>query len=150
MDFGRTSSRSPCCWFHGSSFKGSSVVFLVFWLAKVESSQKSNRTLYFRHFFAPYLWRCNRNNMSDKLHNTFWRGKMFRKPNWSFWNDSWSMEPTIMIIISTYVGNTEKSKVSWRLLFIQISNHFIFTSYHNFLFNLITSFKILKLMCFIC
>ena len=30
------------CWFHGSSFKGVSIVFPVFLLAKVESSQKSN------------------------------------------------------------------------------------------------------------
>ena len=30
------------CWFHGSSFKGFSIVFPAPWLAKVESSQKSN------------------------------------------------------------------------------------------------------------
>ena len=39
----------------GSSFKGFSIAVLVVWLAKVESSQKSNRTWFFGHFFAPYL-----------------------------------------------------------------------------------------------
>ena len=43
--------------------------FSVFWLAKVESSQKSNRTWFFWHFFAPYLQRRNKNNTSDKLRN---------------------------------------------------------------------------------
>ena len=43
------------CWFHGSSFKGFSIVFPVFRLAKVESSQKSNRTWLFLHFFAPHI-----------------------------------------------------------------------------------------------
>ena len=40
-------------WFHGSSFKGFSILFPdfpVFWLAKLESSQKSNRTWLFGHF----------------------------------------------------------------------------------------------------
>ena len=39
-------------WFHRSSFKGFSIVFPAPWLAKVESSQKSNGTWLFRHFFA--------------------------------------------------------------------------------------------------
>ena len=38
------------CWFHGSSFKGFSVVFPAPWLAKVESSQQSNGMWFFRHF----------------------------------------------------------------------------------------------------
>ena len=38
------------CWFHGSSFKGFSIVFPAPRLAKVESSQKSNGMWFFRHF----------------------------------------------------------------------------------------------------
>ena len=38
------------CWFHGGSLEGFSVVFPVFSLAEVESSQKSNRTCFFGHF----------------------------------------------------------------------------------------------------
>ena len=38
------------CWFHGSSFKGFSIVFLAPWLAKVKSFQKLNGMWFFRHF----------------------------------------------------------------------------------------------------
>ena len=68
-------------WFHGSSFKGFSIVFPAPWLAKVESSQKSNGMWFFRHFFAPFLFHRSRNNGLDKLRSKFWREKMFRKPH---------------------------------------------------------------------
>ena len=50
----------------------------------------------------------------------------------------------LMRIISTYVGNTKKSEefVSFWMPFIPASNDFISISYREFLFNLITSFKI--------
>ena len=83
------------CWFHGSSFKGYSIVFPAPWLAKVELSQKSNGMWFLRHFFAPYLFHRSENNRRDKLRSKFWREKMFRKPHWSCWHDSRSMEPTI-------------------------------------------------------
>ena len=69
-----------CCSVHGSSFKGSSVRFPVFWLAKVEIIPKVKSNMVFGHFFAPYLQRCNRNNTNEKQRNKFWREKMFRKP----------------------------------------------------------------------
>ena len=69
------------CWFHGSSFKGFSIVFPAPWLAKVESSQKSNGMWFLRHFFAPFLSHRSKNNRLDKLRSTFWREKMFRKPH---------------------------------------------------------------------
>ena len=68
-------------WFHGSSFKGFSIVFPAPWLAEVESSQKSNGMWFFRHFFAPFLFHRSRNNRLDKLRSKFWREKMFRKPH---------------------------------------------------------------------
>ena len=68
------------CWFHGSSFKGFSIVFPAPWLAEVESSQKTNGMWFFKHFFAPYLFHRSRNNRFDKLRSKFWREKMFRKP----------------------------------------------------------------------
>ena len=43
------------CWFCGSSFKGFFNCFPIFWLAKVKSSQKSDRTWFLWTFFAPYL-----------------------------------------------------------------------------------------------
>ena len=42
--------KGKCCWFHGSPIKGFPIFFPVFWLTKVESSQKSNRTWFFGHF----------------------------------------------------------------------------------------------------
>ena len=80
----RTCAQHPVhvnCWFHGSSFKGFSVVFLAPWLAKVESSQKSNGVWFIRHFFAPYLFHRSRNNRPDKLRSKFWREKISRKPH---------------------------------------------------------------------
>ena len=50
------------CWFHGSSFKGFSIVFPAPLLAKVESSQKLTGMWFFRHFFAPFLFHRSRNN----------------------------------------------------------------------------------------
>ena len=82
------------CWFHGSSFKGFSIVFPAPWLAKVESSQKSNGMWFFRHFFAPYLFDRSRNNRRYKQPSRFSREKMFRKHIWRCWDDSRSMEPT--------------------------------------------------------
>ena len=108
MGFGRVSSQSLYCWFHGSSFEGFQLFFFVFWLPKLESSQKSNWTWCLDIFLRHNLQRWNRNNMSDKLHNTFWREKCSENQIWSCWNNSWYVEPTIMIIISTYDGNTEK------------------------------------------
>ena len=55
--------------------------FPASWLAKVESSQKSNGMWFFRHFFAPYLFNRSRNNRRGKLHSKSWRKKMFRKPH---------------------------------------------------------------------
>ena len=69
------------CWFHGSSFKGFSIVFPAPWLAKVESSQKSNGMWFFRHIFAPFLFHRSKSNRLDKLQSKFWREKMFRKPH---------------------------------------------------------------------
>ena len=69
------------CWFDGSSFKGFSIVFPALWLAKVESSQKSNGMWFFRHSFAPYLFHRSRNNRRDKLRSKFWPEKMFSKPH---------------------------------------------------------------------
>ena len=69
------------CWFHGSSFKGFSIVFPALWLVKVESSQKSNGMWSFRHFFAPYWFHHSRNNGRDKLRTKFCREKMFTKPH---------------------------------------------------------------------
>ena len=71
----------PYGWFHGNSFKGFSIVFPAPWLAKVESSQKSNGMWFFRQFFAPYLFDRRRNNSRDKLRSKFWPEKMFRKPH---------------------------------------------------------------------
>ena len=71
----------PYCWFHGSSFKGFPIVFPVPWLAKVESSQKSNGMWFFRHCFAQYLFHPSRNNRCHKQRSKFWREKMFRKPH---------------------------------------------------------------------
>ena len=66
MGFGRVLSQSPYCWFHGSSFKGFSVGFPVFWLPKFESSQKSNWTwcmdIFLRHICSAVtekIWMTN-------------------------------------------------------------------------------------------
>ena len=67
------------CWFHGSSFKSFSIVFPAPWLAKVESSQKSNGMWFFRDFFAPFLFDHSRNNRRDKLRSKFWREKNVQK-----------------------------------------------------------------------
>ena len=72
---------SVFCWSHGSSFKDYSIVVPVPWLAKVESSQKSNGMWFFRHFFVPDLFHCSRINRRNKLRSKFWREKMFRKPD---------------------------------------------------------------------
>ena len=72
---------SVSCWFHGSSFKGFSIVFLALRLAKVELSLKSNGMWFFRHFFAPYLFHRSRNNWRDKLRSSFGSKKMSRKPH---------------------------------------------------------------------
>ena len=69
----------PHCWFHESSFKGFSIAFPAPWLAKVESSEKSNGMWFFRHFFAPYLFHRSRNNRLDKQRSKFWHEKLFRK-----------------------------------------------------------------------
>ena len=69
------------CWFHGSSFKGFSIVFPAPLLAKVESSQKSNGMWFFRHFFAPFLFHRSRNNRRYNQPSKFWREKMSRKPH---------------------------------------------------------------------
>ena len=71
----------PLLLVHGSFFKTFSIVLPAPWLAKVESSQKSNGIWFFRHFFAPYLFHSSRNNRHDKLHSKFWREKIFRKPH---------------------------------------------------------------------
>ena len=73
--------KSVVCFTCGSSFEGFSIVFPAPWLAKVESSQKSNGMWFFRHFFAPHMFHCNRNNRRDKPRSKFWLEKMFRKPH---------------------------------------------------------------------
>ena len=83
-------------WFHRCSFKGFSIVFHVFWLATAESSQKSNRTWFLGHLFSPYLLRCDRNYLNDKLRKNYGAknissGEQVR----SCWDDSWSVQPTI-------------------------------------------------------
>ena len=84
------------CWFHGSSFKGFSIVFPAPWLAKVKSSQKSNGMWFFRHFFAPHLFHRSRNNRRDKLRSKFWREKCSENHIWSCWDEARSEEPTSM------------------------------------------------------
>ena len=74
-------TRAPYCLFHGNFFKAFSIVFPAPWLAKVESSQKSNGMWFFRHFFAPYLFHRSRSNRRDKLRSKVWREKMFGKPH---------------------------------------------------------------------
>ena len=100
------------CWFHGSSFRGLSIVFPAPWLAKVESSQKWNGMWFSRHFFAPYLFHRSRNNRRYKLHSKFWREKMFRKPHLKLLTENaWSVEPTIWgHIISTLWDIREVTK----------------------------------------
>ena len=63
------------CWFHGSFFKGFSIVFPAPQLAKVKSSENSNGMSFCRHFFSPYLFYRCRNNRRDKQRNKFWREK---------------------------------------------------------------------------
>ena len=68
------------CWFHGSSFKGFSIVFPAPRLAEVESSQKSNGIYVFRHFSRHS---CSTIAESIGLTNyaaSFDAKKMFRKP----------------------------------------------------------------------
>ena len=83
------------CWFHGSSFKGFSIVFPAPWLAKVESSQKSNGMWLFRHFSRHF---CS--TVAETIGVTinpasFGAKKCSENHIWSCWDDSWSMEPTI-------------------------------------------------------
>ena len=84
------------CWFHRSSFYGFSIVFPAPWLAKVESSQKSNGMWFFRHFFAPYLFHRSRNNRRDKLRSKFWREKCSENHISSWW-DVAPLEPSMTI-----------------------------------------------------
>ena len=70
------------CWFHRSSFKGFSIVFPVFWLANVESSQKSNRMWFSGHFVAPYLFHGKKRTIRVTNYATsFGAKKVFRKPS---------------------------------------------------------------------
>ena len=95
------------CWFHGSSFKGFSIVFPAPWLAKVESSQKSNGMWFFRHFLRHF---CS--TVAETIGVTinpasFGAKKCSENHIWSYWDDSWSMEPTkydelIKILIGRY------------------------------------------------
>ena len=67
----------------GSTEAPSKAFLLVFlfsdWLKS--NHLKSRIDCGFWTFFGPYLWRCDRNNTSGKLHNKFWPEKMFRKPS---------------------------------------------------------------------
>ena len=87
-------TQNALCWFHGSSFIGFSIIFPTPWLAKVESSQKSNGVWFFRHFFAPYLFDRSRNNRRDKLSSA---KKCSENHIWSCWDDSPSIEPTTLL-----------------------------------------------------
>ena len=58
------------------------------------------------NFFEPYLFHRSRNNRRDKLRSKFWREHI-----WSCWDDSRSMEPTIMektplwSVVANILGN---------------------------------------------
>ena len=66
--------KTICC-FHGSSFKGFSIVFAVFWLAKVESSQKLLERG-FSDIFSGHICRA----ATETIRVTNY-AKMFRKPS---------------------------------------------------------------------
>ena len=83
------------CWFYGSSFKGLSIVFLALWLAKVESSQKSNGM-----WFLDIFWRHICSTVAETIGVTnyaasFGMKKCSENHIWSCWDDSRCMEPTI-------------------------------------------------------
>ena len=75
-------------WFDGSTEAPSKVLLLfllLFFLsAKVESSQKWNRTWFFGHFFGPYLYISSAVAETIRVINnatSFGAKKMFRKPS---------------------------------------------------------------------
>ena len=89
-------SKPLICWFHGSSFKGYSIVFPAPWLAKVKLSQKSNRMwfsdIFSRHFCSTVAKTIGVTNYAA----SFGAKKCSENHIWSCWDDSRSMEPTIM------------------------------------------------------
>ena len=82
------------CWFQGSSFKGFSIVFPVFWLAKVESSQKSNRTWVFGHFSRYICSAVTETMWVTNYPTSFGPKKCSENQVRSCWDDSCSVEPT--------------------------------------------------------
>ena len=65
--------------FHGSSFKG----FLLFFLLPdwLKLNHLKSGMGGFRRFFVSYLFHRSRNNRRDKLRSKFWCEKMFRQPH---------------------------------------------------------------------
>ena len=98
--------RIRICWFHGSSFKVFSIVFPLFWLAKVESSQKSNRTWYFGHFFAPICSAVTETIRVTNYATSFGAEKMFRKPSLKLLR--WFLIRGTNKICNTNVANVDK------------------------------------------
>ena len=74
-------SELTSCWFHGSSFKGFSIVFPVFWLAKFESSQKSNRMWFFGDLLHHICSALTETIWVTNYATSFGAKKMFRKPS---------------------------------------------------------------------
>ena len=82
------------CWFHGSSLEGFSIVFPVFWLAKVESSQMSNE-LGFLDIFSRHICSAVTETIRGTNYATSFAGeKCLENQVRSCWDDSWSVEPT--------------------------------------------------------
>ena len=89
-------------------------------MAKVESSQKSNGTWFFRHFFAPYLFDRSRNNRRYKQPSKFWREKNVQKTTFEAaemilgpWNQQLGL---LLILIS------DDEQLTWLDLLQQIGN----------------------------
>ena len=87
------------CWFHGSSFKGFSIVFPVFWLAKSNHLKSRIERVFFGHFSRHICSAVTETIRVTNYATSFGAKKYSDNQVWSCWEDSWSVEPTI----STYL-----------------------------------------------
>ena len=95
IPYNHCSVLSAYCWFHGSSFKGFSIVFPIFWLAKVESN------VVILDIFSPHI--CS--SVTETIQVTscatsFGAKKCSENQVRSCWDNSWSVKPKLIIFKS--------------------------------------------------